>query len=132
MKKVLLFIVVIGLIFWGIQSFNNTAPVPDPVTTPAVDAEPITEPEKIVNPYFSFRPPVQDSISSTRDENNLVLWKHLDNSSNAFYIDDYDYVKVFLNAPLACNRDMLIGINGKSMGVIHKNNNCNFVSNVVY
>jgi hypothetical protein len=85
--------------------------------------------ETVVNTFFSFVPPVQPSITGTREENNKVLWKHLDNSSNAFYIDDYDYIKLFLKEELSCNRDILLGINGKSVGAIHKNNTCSFVSN---
>ena len=100
----------------------ESVPVVPTITVPEVAVE------TVVNHYFSFTPPIQPSIHGTREENNKVLWKHLDNSSNAFYIDDYDYIKVFLNAPLACNRDILLGINGKSMGVLHKNNNCEFMS----
>ncbi len=128
MKKFLLFIVVIGSIFWGIQSFNNTTPTPVVVdqTTEYVQPELNTD-----NNFFSFQPPVQPSISGTRDENNLVLWKHLKDSANRFYIEDYNYVTVSLQNELECNRDMLIGINGKSMGVIHKNNSCSFVSDMI-
>jgi hypothetical protein len=88
--------------------------------------------ETVVNTFLSFVPPVQPSITGTRDDNNKVLWNHIDNSANDFYIDNYDYVKVWLAQELSCNRDILLGINGKSVGVIHKNNSCSFISNVGY
>lgn len=114
--------------------YSNSRPTIEsvPVVPTIIVPEVAVQADPVVNTYFSYVPPVQDSITGTRDENNKVLWKHLATSSNAFYIDDYDYVKVWLKQELACNRDILLGINGKSVGVLHKNNTCSFVSNVVY
>jgi hypothetical protein len=95
-----------------------------------VVVEPVVEAPTIVEPStgFSFVPPVQPSINGTREENNKILWKHIADSSNQFSIAHANYVYVTLAREIRCDRDILIGINGKSMGVLHKNLNCQFMS----
>lgn len=80
---------------------------------------------------YSFVPPVQPSIHGTREENNKILWKHLKDSDNAFIINDSSIVRFEISEELRCDRDILIGINGKSMGVLHKNLNCQFMSDTI-
>lgn len=97
--------------------------------------EPVEEPVTIVAPQqpstYHFVPPVQQSIHGTREENNVILWKHLKDSNNAFIIDNASTLRFEISEELRCDRDILIGINGKSMGVLHKNLNCQFMSDTI-
>lgn len=117
MKKLLgLLFVSVVLVSCGKQEVVITQPeVVEPPVTIVAFYQPSTN---------SFIPPVQPSINGTREENNKILWKHIADSSNQFSIANAKYVRVFLEKDLACDRDLLIGINGKSMGVLRQHLNC--------
>lgn len=123
MKKLLsLLFISVALVSCGKQvTVEPQAVVPEVTVEQVAVQQPST---------YSFVPPVQPSIHGTREENNKILWKHLKDSDNAFIINNLtsNIVRFAINKELRCDRDILIGINGKSMGVLHKNLNCQFMS----
>lgn len=133
MKKLLALVVIVGL--WIGYYFGNKSVQVDPVVSSEVTVAEVDLYQKDVPTFpieqsylFSFNPPVQPSIHGTREENNKILWQHIADSSNKFNIANAKYVRVFLEKDLACNRDLLIGINGRSMGVVRQNLNCWFMN----
>jgi len=56
-----------------------------------------------------FVPKKQPSIFGSKEQNNQILWKYLDNSSYNFLVaQNSSYLVVITKNPLAYNRDMLL------------------------